>query len=500
MSIWNRIAEKPSFPPLPGDFSTDTVVIGGGMAGILTAYFLQKQGVDAVVLEAETVGSGQTQNTTAKITSQHGLIYHKLIETLGDEAARQYADVQQAAIAEYRRIIEEEGIDCSFTPCPAFLYSLTEEEPLHEEADAARSLGIDACFTTETELPFPVQGAVRFEGQARFHPLSFLYAVAQKVPVYEHTKVRTVESGVVVTDRGVVTARHVMFATHYPFLNAPGYYFMRMHQERSYVIALENVPPPQGMYLGIDEENGWSVREAEGLVLFGGGKHRTGENRKGGQYQKLMDAAGSFWPQSRVVDQWSAQDCMTLDGIPYIGQFSASTPDWYIATGFQKWGMTSSMASAMILSDLIRERGNPYAEVFSPLRFTPGASAKNFLNEGMHAVRDLSRRVLAPPRAEVEALPKGHGGVVEYDGEKMGVYRDDAGEVYAVSIQCPHLGCQLEWNPDEKSWDCPCHGSRFDYHGNLIDNPAQEDLLRDGASPSRSTDPNFAINKEASET
>lgn len=475
-SIWSECAGSAERKPQPGDITTEVAVIGGGMAGILTAYYLKRKGIHTVVLEGDRIGGGQTKNTTAKITSQHGLLYEKLRKGQGREAAAQYAHANERAIREYECLIREEGIDCGFVKCPAYLYSQVDGKKLQQEAEAAKEAGIDASFTTETELPFPVKGAVRFSGQARFHPLRFLYAVADKLTVYEKTRVKTVEGNRIVTDQGTVTAEKIVFAVHYPFLNLPGFYFMRMHQERSYVLALKEAFLPNGMYLGIDPGEEWSFRSADGLLLFGGGKHRTGENRMGGKYEQLRQKASALWPQCREVAYWSAQDCMTLDGIPYIGAYAEDTSDWYVATGFGKWGMTSSMAAAMLLSDQITGRENPNAAVFSPRRFTPAASAKNFMNDGIHAIRDLSRRLLAPPRGLAENLPFGHGGVVELDGEKVGVYKDMEGNLFAVSIQCPHLGCQLEWNPDEKSWDCPCHGSRFDYYGKLIDNPAQEDL------------------------
>lgn len=474
-SIWSKTTELHPRKPLPGSMQTETAVIGGGLAGLLTAYFLQQRGVKTIVLEASRIGSGQTKNTTAKITSQHGLIYHKLLQTLGEEPARQYAQANQQAIDAYRSLIREKKIDCQFEECPAYLYSTVEAEPLEQEAEAARLFDIDARFTTRTSLPFSVAGAVRFSGQAQFHPLAFLQEIADELEIYEETRVTKVEDDRIFTDRGTVTARNIVFATHYPFLNFPGYYFLRQHQERSYVLALENAMKLDGMYLGIDE-NGLSFRNSGKYLLLGGGSHRTGENRTGGKYEMLRRYAEQFWPESREAAYWSAQDCMTLDGVPYIGQFSVSTPHWFVATGFQKWGMTTSMAAAQLLTDLITGVENPCEEVFSPLRFTPAASAKTFLQEGLHAVRDLSRQAFAPPRAEIDALPTGHGGVVSCEGEKVGVYKDEQGEVYMVSTRCPHLGCQLEWNPDEKSWDCPCHGSRFDYRGNLIDNPAQEGL------------------------
>lgn len=475
-SYWSKTVELPDFPSLEGDRKVEVAVIGAGMAGLLTAYYLRKQGIEAVVLEAEKVASGQTRNTTAKITAQHGLIYHKLLDTLGEEVARQYADANAQAICAYQAVVQKEKIDCKMTEKPAYLYSLRETEPLKREAEAAKKLGFQADFTTQTELPFPIKGAARFDGQAHFHPLAFIKGILPGLEIKEHTPVKRVENNRIYTDRGVVTADKVVFATHYPFPLTPGYYFLRMHQERSYVLALEGAGELTGMYLGVDEDAGWSLVSQEKTLFLGGGSHRTGENKEGGKYAALRQKAKEFWPDAQEVAHWSAQDCMTLDGVPYIGQFSSSQPDWYVATGFGKWGMTSSMAAAQMICDAITGRENAFSQAFSPLRFTPSASAKAFFQEGAHAVRDLSRQVFAPAREEIEKLPEGRGGIVELEGEKVGVYKDEQGETYIVSVKCPHLGCQLEWNPDEKSWDCPCHGSRFDYRGNLLDNPAQEDL------------------------
>jgi len=483
-SLWTDTVSIPERESLRGDIKTEAVVIGGGLAGILTARLLEESGVKAVVLEGARIGSGQTKNTTAKITSQHGLVYDKLAAQFGMEAAGQYANANEKAIREYGRIIKEYGIGCHFTEAGAYLYSGSPEmaEKLIREAETAKVLGIAAEFTTKTELPFPVEGAVCFRGQAHFHPLEFLRGVAEGLAIYENSPALFAEEGRVLTERGTVTAKHVVFACHYPFINVPGYYFMRMYQERSYVLALDTENSaggvsflPEGMYYGVDQD-GLSFRSADGLLLLGGEEHRTGENREGGRYGRLMERAKRLWPACEERFRWSAQDCMTLDGIPYIGRFSPKTPDWYVATGFQKWGMTSAMVSAMLIRDDIVGKENPDASVFSPERFTPAASAKKFVSGGLHAVRDLSREIFALPRAAAEELPCGHGGVVEYEGKKAGVYKEEDGTLHVVSVRCPHMGCQLEWNPDEKSWDCPCHGSRFDYGGKRIDNPAQEGI------------------------
>ena len=461
-SIWRADVEIRKREALPGEMRVPVVVIGAGLAGILTAYYLKQAGIRAVVLEADRIGSGQTGNTTAKITSQHNLLYDRLIRTFGHEMAGQYARANESAIGEYERLIREKEIDCDFLGCPACLYSRTEEALLRREAEAAESLGIKASFGTDSELPFSVAGMVRFENQARFHPLKFLAAMAEEVEVYERTKVLKVEGMGVETARGCVEAEHIVFAAHFPFHNVPGYYFARMYQERSYVEALAGAETLEGMYLGIDRE-GLSFRSQGDLLLLGGGSHRTGVNKRGrkdpgdgagsaetwgeGRYGMLFSRAREFYPECREAARWSAQDCMTLDGIPYIGRFSRRKPDWYVATGFGKWGMTTAMVSARLLTALISGKECPEADVFSPERRFTARAAGELAVHGAHTVKGLSKHL----------LPSGKGKVIP---------------------NCPHMGCRLEWNPDEESYDCPCHGSRFDGEGHLLDGPAQTDCKR----------------------
>jgi glycine/D-amino acid oxidase-like deaminating enzyme/nitrite reductase/ring-hydroxylating ferredoxin subunit len=486
-SVWHQSASIDPFPALKGDIETEVAVIGGGLAGINIAYALQKRGIDVVVLESNRVGSGQTGNTTAKITSQHGLIYDKLVSTLGEDGAAQYARANEAAIDAYRRVIRDEGIDCDFVDQPAYLYSSENTDMLSREADAARLVGIDASLTTVEGLPFPVAQALRFDHQAMFHPLKYLYVLTSMLHVFENTTVLSVEGEKISAENGSVRANHVVFATHYPFINTPGYYFLRMHQERSYVVALKNASMPEGMFIGIDE-GGYSLRRYNDLLLFGGSGHKTGDNAQGGRYHALAEAAARFWPNSRVVTQWSAQDCHTLDGVPYIGAYAASAPNWYVATGFHKWGMTNSMVSAMILCDLIQGQHNPYAEAFSPQRFDPIASASEFIKLGATSAKGLLQTFIGIPHALVEDVGPCQADIVTHGEEKIGVYKDEEGRIYAVDVRCTHLGCQLAWNADELSWDCPCHGSRFDYHGRLLNNPALEDLTA------------YDIDKNAAET
>lgn len=415
----------------------DVIVVGAGMAGLLSAYYLQKQGKQVLVLEADTLASGQTARTTAKITSQHGVKYSRLIQTIGKKQARLYAAANEAAILEYEKLIEKEKIDCQFERVPAYLYTMREEELLKEEAAAAASLGIPASFTTDTELPFAPAGAVRFGGQAQFSPLAFVQGIAAGLNVWEHTKVTAIRGKQVVTQQGVLTAEHIIVATHYPMRDVPGFYFLRQHQERSYVLALLGCKRIKGMYYGIDAD-GLSLRQEGDLLLLGGSAHRTGEAKHCGAYDVLAEMAAHYFPEGKEVARWSAQDCMPHDGIPFIGRYSIFTPHLFVATGFQKWGMTTAMVAAMLLRDELCGVENPYRKVFLPQRMHL-SGVKPFLLDVGISVRSLTKGIFVRPR-------------------------------------CAHMGCELAWNPDERSWDCPCHGSRFDEAGKLLDNPAKKDI------------------------
>ncbi len=428
-SLWEQTSERPGFERLEGNITTDVLIVGGGMAGLLCAYMLHQAGVGYVLAEAETVCSGITKNTTAKITSQHGLIYDGLIRRYGVERAAQYLRANEAALDKYRELCD--GIDCAFEEKDAYVYSLDDRKKLEREVEALEKLGFRAELVDRLPLPFHVAGAVRFHNQAQFHPLKFAAAISKGLHIYEHTAVRSLTGTTAVTDRGRIRAEKIIVATHFPFLNKHGSYFLKLYQHRSYVLSLENAPYVDGMY--VDEAaKGMSFRNFENLLLIGGGDHRTG--KKGGNWQELCGFAQRHYPDAVERYRWAAQDCMTLDGIPYIGAYSACTNGLYVAAGFNKWGMTSSMAAASLLCDLVQGKPNPYAELFSP-----------------------SRTVLHPQLA-VNALEAAVGLLTP------GVRR------------CPHMGCTLKWNASEHSWDCPCHGSRFTEDGRLIDNPATGNL------------------------
>ena len=428
-SLWEQTWEKPNFPAQDGDLSTDVLIIGGGMAGILCAYRLHCAGVPYVLAEAETICGGITKNTTAKLTSQHGLIYDKLISRFGIQRAKQYLAANQAALQAYRTLCRD--MDCGFEEKAAYVYALDGRRKLQREVNALEKLGVPAEFTDELPLPFPVAGAVKFPNQAQFHPLKFVSGLAKGLRVYEHTRVRELIGTTAVTNHGRIRAKKVIVATHFPFLNKHGSYFLKLYQHRSYVIALQGAPDVDGMYVDASR-TGLSFRNCQNLLLLGGGGHRTG--KRGGGWRELRDFARRHYPQAEEQYRWAAQDCMSLDGVPYIGPYSASTPDLYVAAGFNKWGMTSSMVSAMLLSDLVQGKNSPYGEVFSP-----------------------SRSILRPQLA-------------------VNGFEAVSSLLTPTVRRCPHLGCALKWNPVEHTWDCPCHGSRFTEDGKRLDGPATGDL------------------------
>lgn len=428
-SVWAHDVELPRFSQLTNDLCTDVLIIGGGMAGLLCAERLTKAGAECVLIEENRIMSGVSGRTTAKLTAQHGLIYGKLLRKFGAEKARLYYQVNEAALAALCALAEK--ADCDFEKQCSYLYATGATDQLEAERAAYERLGIPGRWETELPLPFRVEGALCLPNQAQFHPLKLAAHLAQGLRIYENTKALAFLGNRVQTPNGTISAKKIIVATHFPMLNKHGAYFLKLYQQRSYVIALENAPPVEGMYLDC-AENGLSIRGAGRWLLLGGGGHRTG--KQGLNWRLPESVAQQYYPQARIAARWATQDCMSLDGMPYIGLYSRATPDLYVATGFQKWGMSSAMLSGMMLTDLICGRENPYASLFSPSR---SILHKQLLCNGVETTTNLLR---------------------------------------PVTPRCPHLGCALRWNAAEHSWDCPCHGSRFDADGKLLNNPATDGL------------------------
>lgn len=427
-SVWQKEDQRAYYPELNRDLETEVLVIGGGMAGVLCARKLQSAGKQVVLAEAKRIGGGITARTTAVLTAQHDLLYQDMISRFDEETARVYLHGNLNAVAEFGALSEK--IPCDFEEVPSVQFTAGDPERLRQEEKTVNRLGFPARFEEKISLGLPARGAVVYPGMGQFHPLKFLMGAAEGLQIYEQSRVLDLKGTTAILENGKIKARQVIVATHFPFLNRRGLYFMKLYQSRSYVLALENAPDP-GATLAELEGQGLYFRRYGDLLLMGGGDHRTG--KQGGAFEYLRRLARQCFPEAKERCAWANQDCMSLDGLPYVGRYS---PDWenvYVATGFNAWGMTNSMVAATLLTDMIAGKENPLEKILRPDRSVMhkqllcnlGATAMDFLTP--------------------------------------------------TTKRCPHLGCALKWNPQEHSWDCPCHGSRFAGNGKLLDTPAQKD-------------------------
>lgn len=441
-SIWEKDVTLPRFPALRKDARTDVLVVGGGMTGLLCGFFLQEQGRDYLVLEKDRIAGGVTKNTTAKLTWQHGLIYTRLRRTFGTDGAAAYLAAGTQALDAFDRIIAG-GVDCDYEKKNNFVYSLRagEKSDLIEEAETIRSLGGRAVYTEQAEIPLQISGAVRTFDQASFHPLKFLAALTGGLNICENTAVTDVEKAadgylVQVESAGgrhfTVRAGQIIIATHFPLLKLWGMYFVKLYQQRSYALALRGngMPKLEGMYIGT-EAGSLSFRGWRDVLILGGFGGRTGRSGQG--CEELRRQASKLFPACHVETVWAAQDCMSLDGVPYIGPYSDHLPGVFVASGYNKWGMTGSMMAALALTG---QMDREISKVFRPDR---SMLRKQFFINGFEAAKNL----LTP-----------------------------------TAPRCTHMGCALKWNRQEHSWDCPCHGSRFGREGAVINEPAQRSVNR----------------------
>jgi glycine/D-amino acid oxidase-like deaminating enzyme/nitrite reductase/ring-hydroxylating ferredoxin subunit len=493
-SVWVGTGpEGPALPRLEHDVEADVVVLGAGIVGITTALLLHEAGMRVVLVEADRVACGVSGFTTAKVTSQHGLFYARLRRTLGEEAARTYGQVNEAALAWIAARVDLDEIDCDFRRQAAYAYVTSEDgrEQVEREVEAARAAGLPATLVASTPLPYPVVAAVRFADQAEFHARKYLLALVGRllaggVEVFERS--RAVEVGtdgrcVVKTAGGRVRADRVVVATHYPFPDR-SLAFARVHPSRSYAIACRIAgQPPEGIHISGDQPTR-SIRAVpvagEELLLVGGESHTPGaEADTEERYRRLERFARKHWDVTSVDYRWSAQDNFTPDGVSYVGALTPRSDRALIATGFAKWGMTGGTAAALLLADLLLGRVNSAAKLFDPWRFTPLTSARRALTwNAQVAAHFVGDRVRRPDARTLADLRPGEGAILQQRGERVAAYRDEQGKAVAVSARCTHLGCLVAWNAAERSWDCPCHGSRFAPDGAVLHGPAVHRLER----------------------
>jgi glycine/D-amino acid oxidase-like deaminating enzyme/nitrite reductase/ring-hydroxylating ferredoxin subunit len=496
-SVWVDTAPAPRLhPQLEGDVRADVAVIGGGIVGITTALLLAEAGASVVLLEAGRLAGGTSGYTTAKVSSQHGLIYDTLRSKHGAETARRYGEANEAALAWVAARVARDGIDCDFRRQPSYAYVTAAGERRHVEAEAEAAIeaGLPASLVEGTPLPFPVEAAVRFEHQAEFHPRKYLFALAEKLSAIDGARIfersHAVEVGaheahqVAKGPGGRVLAERVIVATHYPFLDR-SFAFARLHPTRSYAIACRIAGArPEGMHISGDSPTR-SIRaipmaDGEELLLVGGEGHKTGtESDTELRYERLEAFAREHWDVQSVEHRWSAQDPTTLDLLPYVGRLLPHSDRVLMATGFAKWGMTGGTAAALLLADIALGREAMWADLFDPNRLTLRQSLPRLVKENAQVgARFVGDRLRHADKRPIENLRPGEGAIVEHDGERVAAARDEDGTLHAVSARCTHLGCLVNWNNAERSWDCPCHGSRFGLDGTVLEGPAVHRLER----------------------
>ena len=486
-SLWIATTEEPGFPALDAPLEVDVAVLGAGIAGLTTALLLKYAGVRVAVLEAGGVCHATTGHTTAKVSAQHGLIYDTLSSSFGSDGARAYAQANLGAIDVIEAVVREHELDCDWERRPAYAYTEQDSnvKQIEQEVDAAREAGCPVSYTEQTDLPWDVKAAVRFDDQAQFHPRRYCLGLARLIDgdgshVFERTRAVDVEDGspcVVKTERADVRAAFVVLATHLPFLDQ-GAFFAKCHPEREYALAVElDQPVPKGMYISVEQPTR-SIRQhplGDGeLLILSGDSHKTGQDDDTEQhYDALRQFAAERFAMRSVAYRWSTQDHMTVDQVPYIGRLRRTSERLYVATGFNKWGMTGGTLAGVVISDGILGRENPLTELFDPNRVKPLASAKEFVKENVNVgKRFVGDRIAKRSSVSAEELAPGEGQVGSVGGRQVAMSRDEAGVLHAVSARCTHLGCIVNWNTAERTWDCPCHGSRFAQDGSVIEGPA----------------------------
>lgn len=493
-SLWIETTKNElNLKPLEKDEETEVCVIGAGMFGLTTAYYLTLAGKKVTIIEKGEIGEKVSGNTTGKITSQHGLFYDHLINDYGEEYAHKYFEANEDAIKRIKDIIEKEKIECEFSERKAYVYTTKQDEvmEIEKEVDAVNKIGGNAKLVTKTELPFKIKSAIEFEKQAQFHPRKYMLGLAKAIlrdnKIYNFTTAidvkKEADKFTVYTDKGKIRADYVVLATHYPIINIPGIYFAKMYQSTSYIIGIEtNSKLPQGMYISAKEPI-YSFRTAQyngkEILLIGGSEHRTGEALPDdSKYNELEKKAKELYPDCKVLFKWDTRDCISLDKIPYIGEFSNFISNIYVGTGFKKWGMAFSNVAGKIVTDKIMGKENKYEEIFKATRVNPIKNRWEVKNMVKESIESLAINKFKIESHNIDEIENDNGAIIKIDGKNIGVYKDKKGKIYAVKPVCTHLGCLLTWNNIDKTWDCPCHGSRFDYMGRNLYEPAIKDLPR----------------------
>lgn len=494
-SFWLNSFKVNSFNRLEKDINVDVCIVGGGLTGITTAYYLSKQGYKVALIERDTLVSKTSGHTTAKITSQHGLFYKYLTDSKGQEFAKKYLEANETAIKNIEKIIVSENIACDFENKSAYVFTqdINEVQKIKDEVDSVKKLNLVGCeFVDSIDLNLDVKGAIEFKNQAQFNPIKYINGltdiiIKNKGEIYENTSFVDYdktgnEFKILTNTKNSIKAEYLVIATRYPVINFPGYYFLKMYQEISYAIAIKPKKEVklQGMYINSETPTisiKSAKRDGEDVIFVAGYNNKTGvsESLKD-KYEKLRQRAYEIFGDYEFLYEWNTEDCISLDKIPYIGEFSRLTNNLFVATGFEKWGITTSNIAANIIADKINNVQNQYSDIFKATRLEPIKNEEELKNMIKQSVKSLVIDKLKTSNEIIDDVKNDEGKIVMFGDEKVGIYKDKAGNVYAVKPVCTHLGCELSWNDLNKTWDCPCHGSRFDYTGKSIYSPSMKDL------------------------
>jgi len=471
-SIWELTTNIEKRTKLNKDIECDILIIGAGLAGTLLGYFLNLENKDVVIVDANTIASGTTKNTTAKITAQHGLIYNKLLKTLGKKKTKLFYNANIMAINKYEEIIKKNNIECDFQRVNSYVYTTKATSKLKKEYKAYQKLNIKGNLMKEIDLPFKVKEALVLENQAMFNPLKFIKHISKDLIVYENTKVTKINQNIVECENGIkIKFKKLVVASHFPIIDNTGYFFVKQHQYKSHLLTLKTSNKVNGMYLD-EDDNGYTLRDYKDYILFGGHSHKTGKKSDIFYFQKLKEEAKRYFPDCEIISEFSAQDCMSLDNMPYIGKYSKKEDNIYVATGFNKWGMSGCMLSALILKDLLNEKENNYMHLFSPSRFNFITSIPNLAKNLMQTIDSLFIKRLLMRNKKIIELEKNQSLIIKHNKKYLGIYKDNNNELFVIDARCPHLGCILSFNKEERTYECPCHGSKFNYKGELLNSPS----------------------------
>lgn len=489
---WRDSIDFSPFPPLDKSIQVDVGIVGGGITGITAAYLLSKQNVKVALIDAGVMLNGTTGHTTAKVTAQHGLIYDELINHFGEEKASMYYHASDEARQFIKDTVSEYNIDCDFKEEDAYLFTNDNDylQSLEKEKEAYEKLNIPHELMNRMPLKVPMMKALMMKNQAAFHPLKYLNKLIEisknnGVDFYENTTATDVEynnhPAIVTREGNRILCKYVIAASHYPFYDGQGFYPTRMYADRSYVLAVKPKRKyPGGMYINAEEPTR-SIRtttiDDQDLWLVGGESHKTGQGKNTyNYYESLFDFAKKEFGINKVFYRWSAQDLITLDKVPYIGPITKNQRNIFVATGYRKWGMTNGTVAAHVISDIIINKESPYEELYTPSRFQADPAVKKFTQINADVAKHLIKGKLEYTKKNIDELEPDQATITRIEGKRTGVYKDRDQKIHMVDTTCTHLGCEVEWNAGERTWDCPCHGSRYSYTGEIINGPAKQPL------------------------